>query len=141
MKSNYIKALCIAGSVLFFFAALNCGVKEASASAGRDVRAGVCLGIDEVAMSEEKHTVSAGVTDALGMTVEEAWAVATVSDTHNILTASAQEPQAQEAPKEPETVYGYQNLGIAVVDSHLNVRETPSTDAEMVGKMPNRAAC
>ena len=141
MKSNYIKALCIAGSVLFFFAALNGGVKEASASAGRDVRAGVCLGIDEVAMSEEKHTVSAGVTDALGMTVEEAWAVATVSDTHNILTASAEEPQAQEAPKEPETVYGYQNLVIAVVDSHLNVRETPSTDAEMVGKMPNRAAC
>ncbi|MFR8428861.1 MAG: SH3 domain-containing protein [Roseburia inulinivorans] len=40
------------------------------------------------------------------------------------------------------SVYGYTNLGIAVVDSgNLNVREAPGTDASLVGKMPNHAAC
>lgn len=44
--------------------------------------------------------------------------VATVSDTDTELTAAAQE--------EVTSVYGYTNLGIAVVDSgNLNVRETP----------------
>lgn len=38
--------------------------------------------------------------------------------------------------------WGYTNIGIANVESgNLNVRETPSTDGKMVGKMPKNAAC
>lgn len=38
--------------------------------------------------------------------------------------------------------WGYTNIGIADVESgNLNVRETPSTDGKMVGKMPKDAAC
>lgn len=37
--------------------------------------------------------------------------------------------------------FGYQNLGIADVDGNLNVREQASTDAELVGKMPDNAGC
>ncbi len=37
--------------------------------------------------------------------------------------------------------YGYQNLGIANVDNHLNVREEPSEGGKLVGKMSRNAAC
>ncbi len=38
--------------------------------------------------------------------------------------------------------WGYTNIGIANVESgNLNVRQTPSTDGKMVGKMPKNAAC
>lgn len=38
--------------------------------------------------------------------------------------------------------WGYTNIGIANVDNcNLNVREQPSTDAKLVGKMPENAAC
>ncbi len=39
-------------------------------------------------------------------------------------------------------MWGYTNLGIANVESgNLNVREIPSTDGKLVGKMPANAAC
>jgi len=38
--------------------------------------------------------------------------------------------------------WGYTNIGIANVESgNLNVRETPSTDGKLVGKMPKDSAC
>lgn len=38
--------------------------------------------------------------------------------------------------------WGYTNIGIANVESgNLNVREAPSTDSKMVGKMPKHSAC
>ena len=38
--------------------------------------------------------------------------------------------------------YGYTNLGIANVEKgNLNVRQEPSTDAKLVGKMPKDSAC
>lgn len=37
--------------------------------------------------------------------------------------------------------WGYKNIGIAHVDNHLNVRELPSGDGKLVGKMSNNAAC
>ncbi len=39
-------------------------------------------------------------------------------------------------------LWGYTNLGIANVESgNLNVREQPSTDSKLVGKLPKNAAC
>ena len=38
--------------------------------------------------------------------------------------------------------WGYTNIGIANVESgNLNVRQTPSTDSKLVGKMPKNSAC
>lgn len=37
--------------------------------------------------------------------------------------------------------WGYKNLGIANVDNHLNVRENPSPDGKLIGKMSKDAAC
>ena len=47
---------------------------------------------------------------------------------------------AEVTQEAPSTIYGYTNLGIANVEETLNVRETPSADSSMVGKMPKNAA-
>ena len=39
------------------------------------------------------------------------------------------------------SLYGYENIGIANVENHLNVRETPDESGKLVGKMVNNAAC
>lgn len=48
---------------------------------------------------------------------------------------------AQGAQGTAGDTYGYTNLGIAVVDGNLNIRETPVADGSIVGKMTNYAAC
>lgn len=41
----------------------------------------------------------------------------------------------------PSDYWGYSNLGIANVENHLNIRETPGEDGKLIGKMSNNAAC
>ena len=48
---------------------------------------------------------------------------------------------AEIALEERKQVYGFENLGIANVDTYLNVRKTPSEKGELVGKMPKYAGC
>lgn len=54
--------------------------------------------------------------------------------------ASVSENTAEVTQEAPSTIYGYTNLGIANVEETLNIRETPSADSSMVGKMPKNAA-
>ena len=54
--------------------------------------------------------------------------------------ASVSENTAEVTQEAPSTIYGYTNLGLANVEETLNVRETPSADSSMVGKMPKNAA-
>lgn len=63
--------------------------------------------------------------------------MAQVEETDTVMTASAQERAAQAQT----SAYGYTNIGVASVDGNLNVRETPSTEGKLVGKMPNNAGC
>ena len=42
---------------------------------------------------------------------------------------------------EPETYWGYKNLGIASVENHLNIRESAGEDGKLIGKMSNGDAC
>lgn len=39
------------------------------------------------------------------------------------------------------SLYGYNSIGIANVENHLNIRETPDESGKLVGKMSNNAAC
>ncbi len=51
-----------------------------------------------------------------------------------------QEEDAQQKA-EPETHWGYTNLGIAHVDNHLNIREEPNENGKLIGKLSKDAAC
>ena len=80
-------------------------------------------GIDETTEQELKVVVADKVLVQLGAEYE--------------IERSLQE---LEIPEEPITYFGYQNLGIAEVSNHLNIREKP-VDGNLVGKMSNHAAC
>lgn len=64
-------------------------------------------------------------------------------------TANGSEPVADEAQAEVEAVEepvtsvvdGYTVLGVANVENYLNVRETPDTEGELLGKLPMNAGC
>lgn len=63
-------------------------------------------------------------------------------NTEQIVVADAAPDTTAAAPVEEDaTICGYTNLGIAQVDSSLNVREEPDTSAELVGKMQSDAGC
>lgn len=55
-------------------------------------------------------------------------------------TEAATEEVVSEEPVVYDT-FGYTNLGLAVVEGNLNVRESANADASIVGKMTNYAAC
>lgn len=42
---------------------------------------------------------------------------------------------------QPETHWGYTNLGIAHVDNHLNIRQEPNENGKLIGKLSKDAAC
>ena len=48
---------------------------------------------------------------------------------------------AEEAKIERKAIYGFSNLGIANVSNYLNVREEPSEDGKLVGKMSKNSGC
>ena len=53
----------------------------------------------------------------------------------SILDTIMTEEEYLTAAEDTSFTYGYTNLGVADVENHLNVREAPSTDAKLVGKM------
>ena len=90
--------------------------KIAMASAGLML----CLALEPLTVSAEEN---AGVTTLLesSLTTEE-------------YIEAAQQAQG--------AAWGYTNIGVANVESgNLNVRQEPSTDSKMVGKMPKNSVC
>ena len=73
---------------------------------------------------------------------QQAAGAATSSDAQ---PAGAPSPQEEAARKEAEeiqkTIDSYSNLGIVQVSGYLNIRETPSTDGKIIGKLSGDGAC
>lgn len=53
----------------------------------------------------------------------------------------AKPEQAEEQQPVQSAVAGYTNLGVANVENYLNVREQPSLDGAVLGKLPMNAGC
>ncbi len=134
MKSNCVRALCLgAAGVLVISSAVYGNNKKNESSTSAAARVIEKNTDQEAALSDTEILMTAGVASMTATALADEDAAATVSDTDVDLVTQAQEAAS---------VYGYTNLGIAVVDSgNLNVRQAPGTDAELVGKMPNHAAC
>lgn len=101
---------------------------------------GLCLltGILTVAGSMEAKAATgsteisnAGVTSTLEQLYDNAVTMAAAAD---ITTKAA-------GLSTGSVVEGYTNLGVARVDNYLNVREEPSEEASLVGKMTKNAGC
>ena len=160
MKAKWVKTagLLAAGSLVFSVAYLDgrSGVKnehtvmsESTGSQINEVSAGVSSTLAEQMENYSKHEadLASGVTDAMsGYLSVTAADMASVSESDRDMTASGQEDETQEddAAKvlaDAASEFGYTNLGIAQADGNINVRETPGTEAEIVGKLPNNAGC
>lgn len=160
MKAKWVKAagLLAAGSLVFSVAYIDgrSGVKnehtvmsESTGSQINEVSAGVSSTLAEQMGNYSKHEadLASGVTDVMsGYLSVTAADMASVSESDRDMTASGQEDETQEddaakALADAASEFGYTNLGIAQADGNINVRETPGTEAEIVGKLPNNAGC
>ena len=160
MKAKWVKAagLLAAGSLVFSVAYIDgrSGVKnehtvmsESTDSQINEVSAGVSSTLAEQMENYSKHEadLASGVTDVMsGYLSVTAADMVSVSESDRDMTASGQEDETQEddaakALADAASEFGYTNLGIAQADGNINVRETPGTEAEIVGKLPNNAGC
>lgn len=136
MKNRVIRTagILVAGTILFTVAYTSQSEEDAYIAANDNVRAGVSSEIcmDVEAYSGANTVVASGVTgevsEYLSTSVETA--AAQVTEAESVITAAGQ-----------ADMFGYTNLGVADVDGNLNVREAPSTEASLVGKMPDNAGC
>jgi hypothetical protein len=87
--------------------------------------------IEDTEDTEQELSLAAGAGDIF----EE------VEIDDNIDEAAEIQVLNEEIEAEPETYWGYTNLGIAHVDNHLNIREEPNENGKLVGKLPKDAAC
>ncbi len=78
----------------------------------------------------QSQGLTAGIVASAAVNVEKAAAMPQVSDADVATTGMAQ-----------LDTFGYANLGLANVEGNINIREAASTDASMVGKLPENAGC
>lgn len=135
MKARMMRVagLLLAGTIAFSIAYTNPIEEETYIVADGNARAGVSA---QFCAEVEAYTgntgivsgVTGAVSDYLSSSIEVA--AAEVAETDTVMTAMGQ-----------EETFGYTNLGIADVDGNLNVRVAATTEAKLVGKMPNNAGC
>lgn len=134
MKARMIRiaGILLAGALAATVAYTNQKTGDETEVVSAGVRAGISTEFNTE--MEVNKTVVSGVTGTVAEYLNEAGTmVAAVSETDAVTTAAGQQTAVDE--------FGYKNLGIAHVDGNLNVREAPGTEAGLVGKMPNNAAC
>lgn len=130
-----VAGLLLAGTIVVGGVCVSKNQQEKVSAADNGVRAGVASEFGTEVEAYADATVVSGVTGAFSEYLSEVELVpAQVTETDVATTATGQEAAATSA-------FGYTNLGVASVDGNLNVREKPSTEADVVGKMPNNAGC
>ncbi len=94
----------------------------------------VACGLSLAVLGTPSHAqgVSSGVFTAISSYMDYT-SQPVIRDTDTAITRSGQ--------MDKDAVCGYNNLGIANVDTNLNIREEADESADLVGKLPNEAAC
>ena len=119
------------------------GGAAAQTSAGSGLNAGIFATMDSYYNTDIVVSATNTVTTMEGQSEDAAATDTTVpADTAATDTAVPADTAATDtAVPVDTTICGYTNLGIAQVDSSLNVREQPDTNSDIVGKMQNDAGC
>ena len=108
------------------------GGAAAQTSAGSGLNAGIFATMDSYYNTDIVVSATNTVTTMEGQSEDAA-----ATDT----TVPADTAATDTAVPVDTTICGYTNLGIAQVDSSLNVREQPDTNSDIVGKMQSDAGC
>lgn len=109
------------------------GSSEEESTQEADLSAGVGEVFDNVAEDVEND---AGSSESMENETETV-----TQETDLVRLASDGNEPVDEVQNEPQTYWGYTNLGIAHVDNHLNIRQEPSETGKLIGKLPKDAAC
>lgn len=147
MYKNKVKVICIAS--LTAVLVLGTAANAAGVTDGTSLSAGVASILDGVGNNTESQDGAAtpedGQSTATTEITEQAADTALSAGVEVVLDVASMESGELEAVDESEdeagASYGYTNLGIANVEDHLNVRETPDDSSKLVGKMGNSSAC
>lgn len=129
-------AVLLVGSLIYTGVGHSKKVKEVNFSTEHEeaekvsLVAGVANVIEESTSLESLPAVLDGRSAGLESAIDQA------IDEMNQLSEDDSEAEVVEG-----THWGYKNLGIAHVDNHLNIRESPSEDGKLVGKLTKNAAC
>lgn len=137
MIKNIIKisTFCFVGSLLL---TSNVTKVKATSIAGELPVAGISLSLDNY----YEKTLAAELLESANLKMlSSSLAQVAISNTQEQATDTANETQEADAKVEEEEKSKYENIGIAVVDNHLNIREKPGEDAKIVGKLPKDAGC
>lgn len=101
---------------------------------GNELLSGIALTMDKYYYELNKETISiSAVETVLSMLPEKE----VVPETEENTQAEAEDT----VEEEPEFLLEYNNLGVANVVNYLNVREEPSTEGKLLGKLPMNAGC
>lgn len=76
---------------------------------------------------KERSTTTAGIVSASSVDLNNV-SEPQVTESNVVATASSQ-------------LYGYTNLGVANVEGNINIRQEPSEEGSIVGKLPENAGC
>lgn len=133
LKANPGKAAALCGAVLVPVAAV---VVVLSGMGGTKDVAAVADGQDW----NVKGGITLEISKANGILHRDLTELIAISSNNAVATAVAEMPE--EAKQDVrELLPGYSNLGVANVDSYLNIREKASESGSLCGKLPKNAGC
>ena len=116
------------------------------AAGGAAVAVVAVVAIAGTVIGNHKDTFSRGMkVETAAASLETTEAASDGSEERSIVletTLSAEEIESKEYEKTVQSIVdSYANLGIAEVSGYLNVRKTPESFGEVVGKLPKGGAC
>lgn len=134
-RTTNIGAACLVGVVLIGSMVFSTNKGEHNTS---DVLSSEIVKQDVVVQTDEQE-------EAVIKTIEaDDYNVMLADEEENINDDIVNEDTTEETTKEvveEKKISGYNNLGMANVDGYLNVREQPTTESEILGKIPTNGAC
>jgi cell wall-associated NlpC family hydrolase len=86
-------------------------------------------------------TQAAGVSSGVLTAISSYMSIANAVAKSNVATVPTSSGQTADNTTTDNTICGYSNIGIAQVDSSLNMRAAADETSDVVGKMQNNAAC
>lgn len=126
----------------------------AAENTSRAATAGVLLALENINGNKQNvisvnnsSAVTAGIAVAFGdyyikgISEKDNASVLGIDKILKLVSEDTGEPKPQPEQPAQSVVDGYTNLGVANVDNWLNVREEPSLDASVLGKLPMNAGC
>ena len=108
--------------------------------ASSGLRAGITAVLGDYLAARTSASKSAGVAPLTAMAMNT---MQEISKEAAAREAAALQAEAEAAALAAETakICGYTNLGVADVESHLNIREGAGEDQKLVGKLPKNGGC